>query len=158
IPFPQTGEEAVKILERRVLRGPNIWSPRPAYWLVVDLEDLYDIPSSAVPGFTAKLTRLIPSLSEHRCSLGYRGGFVERLHEGTYMAHILEHTLIELQCRAGVDVGFGKAREVKGKPGLYNVVFSYKLEKVVEEAIPVGVKLIETLARGGEIDPAAFAE
>ena len=148
----------MKILERRVLRGPNIWSPRPAYWLVVDLEDLYDIPSSAVPGFTEKLTKLIPSLSEHRCSLGYRGGFVERLHEGTYMAHILEHTLIELQCLAGVEVGFGKAREVKGKPGLYNVVFSYKLEKVVEEAIPVGLKIIETLGRGGDIDPKEFAE
>ena len=148
----------MKILERRVLRGPNIWSPRPAYWLVVDLEDLHDVPSSAVPAFTEKLTALIPSLAEHRCSLGYRGGFVERLHEGTYMAHILEHTLIELQCLAGVDVGFGKAREVKGKPGQYNVVFSYKLEKVVEEAIPVAVKLISTLGRGGDVSAEEFAE
>jgi len=148
----------LKILERRVLRGPNIWSPRPAYWLVVDLEDLHDISSAAVPGFTEKLTKFLPSLADHRCSLGYRGGFVERLHEGTYMAHILEHTLIELQCLAGVEVGFGKAREVKGKPGLYNVVFSYKLEKVVEEAIPLGLKLISTLGRGGDIDPAEFAE
>ncbi|MBM3266121.1 MAG: cyanophycin synthetase [Candidatus Sericytochromatia bacterium] len=142
----------IKVLERRVLRGPNLYSPRPAYLLVVDLQELYDRPSTDFPGFADKMVDLIPTLGDHRCSRGYRGGFVERLHEGTYMAHILEHTIIELQCLAGVDVGYGKAREVKRHPGCYQIVVSYKLEKVVQEAVWVGIRIVESLCRGEMLD------
>ncbi len=31
---------------------------------------------------------------EHRCSIGERGGFFERLRMGTYLAHILEHVTL----------------------------------------------------------------
>ena len=99
----------MKVLEKRILRGPNVWSPRPCFLAVLDLEDLDDKPSSAFPGFTDKLVKLLPGLDDHRCSTGRRGGFVERLHEGTYMAHITEHVLIELQNMVGIDVGFGNA-------------------------------------------------
>lgn len=142
----------IKVLERRVLRGPNLYSPRPAYLLVIDLQDLHDRPSTDFPGFAENIVELLPTLKDHRCSRGYRGGFVERLHEGTYMAHILEHTIIELQCLAGVDVGFGQAREVKKHPGRYTIVVSYKLEKVVEEAVPVGIRIVESLCRGEKPD------
>src|SRR3712207_5925120 len=109
----------MKVVEQRVLRGPNIHSPRPAFMAVLDLEDL---SSAAVPGFADRLVALIPTLSEHRCSTGRRGGFVERLYEGTYMAHITEHVLIELQCLAGPEVGFGKARSIRGRPRHYRIV------------------------------------
>ena len=138
----------IKVLERRVLRGPNLYSPRPAYHLVVDLEELHDRPSSEFPGFADRIVELLPSLKDHRCSRGYRGGFVDRLHEGTYMAHILEHTIIELQCISGVDVGFGQAREVKKRPGHYSIVVSFKLERVVQEAVPVGIKIVQALCNG----------
>ena len=78
----------MKIIERRMLRGPNVHSLRPCFLAIVDLEKLDEVPSSAIPGFTDRLLELLPSLIEHRCSPERRGGFIERLREGTYMAHI----------------------------------------------------------------------
>ncbi|MFP5504130.1 MAG: cyanophycin synthetase, partial [Candidatus Sericytochromatia bacterium] len=142
----------MKVLEKRILRGPNIWSPRPCFLAVLDLEELDDKPSTAFPGFTDKLVKLLPGLNEHRCSTGRRGGFVERLYEGTYMAHITEHVLIELQCMAGTDVGFGKARMVPNRPRQYTIVCSYKVEKLVTEALYVALKIVEGLAKGEDVD------
>ncbi|MEB3298005.1 MAG: cyanophycin synthetase [Candidatus Sericytochromatia bacterium] len=139
----------IKVIEQRLLRGPNLYSSRSALYLHVDLQELHDRPSTAVPGFTDRLVQLLPGLADHRCSRGYRGGFVARLREGTYMAHILEHVIIELQCMAGTEVGFGRAREMRGEPaGHYRIVTSYLLERVVTEAVPVAVRIVETLFRG----------
>ena len=142
----------MKVLEKRILRGPNIHSPRPCFLAVLDLEDLDDRPSNSFPGFVENLCALLPGLHDHRCSLGRRGGFVERLHEGTYPAHITEHVLIELQNMAGIDVGYGKARKVPNRPRQYTIVCSYKIEKVVVEALPVAIKIVEGLARGEKVD------
>lgn len=142
----------MKVLEKRILRGPNIHSPRPCFLAVLDLEELDDRPSNSFPGFVDNLCALLPGLHDHRCSLGRRGGFVERLHEGTYPAHITEHVLIELQNMAGIDVGYGKARKVPNRPRQYTIVCSYKIEKVVLEALPVAIKIVEGLARGEKVD------
>jgi cyanophycin synthetase len=148
----------MKVLETRILRGPNIHSPRPCFYAVLDLEDLDDRPSSSFPGFTDRILELLPGLKDHRCSLGYRGGFVERLREGTYPAHITEHVLIELQNMAGIEVGFGKARMVPKRPRQFTIVCSYKLEKVVTEALPVAVKIVEGLCKGEPVDIAEDIE
>ncbi|MFC4160454.1 cyanophycin synthetase [Chitinimonas lacunae] len=142
----------MKIVDTRFLRGPNLHSPRPCFMAVLDLEELDEVPSTAIFGFTERLCALIPSLSEHRCSTGYRGGFVDRLKEGTYMAHITEHVLIELQCLAGSAVGFGKARMLRGQPRHYRIVCSYHIEQLVEAALPVAVDLVCALARGEDYD------
>jgi len=42
----------MKIIERRVLRGPNIHSHRPCFLAVLDLEDLDEVSSAQLPGFT----------------------------------------------------------------------------------------------------------
>ena len=57
------------------------------------------------------LAGFLPSLIEHHCSPGVRGGFLQRVLEGTYAAHIVEHTTLELQNLAGMRTGFGKARQ-----------------------------------------------
>jgi cyanophycin synthetase len=141
----------MKIVEHRLLRGPNIHSPRPAFLAVLDLEDLDEVSSAALPGFADRLVKLIPTLDEHRCSTGRRGGFVERLHEGTYMAHIVEHVLIELQCLAGTEVGFGKARMVRGVPRHYRIVCSYLIENVVVEAASFALHVVASIARNEEV-------
>jgi cyanophycin synthetase len=149
----------MKIIERRVLRGPNLHSHKPCFLAVLDLEDLDDVPSSAVPGFTERLVAALPGLHEHRCSKGHRGGFVERLHEGTYMAHVVEHATLALQNLAGHDVGFGKARMVHGMPRHYRVVVAYRAERVVRRALDVAVALVEGCVRGERVDlDAAVAE
>src|SRR5262249_45452234 len=89
-----------------------------------------------LPGFNDRLMSWLPSLVEHRCSVGERGGFFQRLREGTYAAHILEHLCIELQCLAGSQVGFGKARET-AEPGVYKVVVRYREEPVGRRALEI---------------------
>ncbi|MFN7835049.1 MAG: cyanophycin synthetase [Burkholderiaceae bacterium] len=111
----------IEILSINYLRGPNMWTYRPVLEALVDIGDLEDCPSNLIPGFTDRLLAWLPSLVEHRCSVGERGGFVQRLREGTWPAHILEHVTLELQNLAGMPGGFGKAREA-GPRGFYKVV------------------------------------
>jgi cyanophycin synthetase len=92
------------------LRGPNIWANFPVLEAWVDLRDLRETPSDQLPGFNERLMTWLPSLVEHRCSIGQRGGFFQRLERGTYLGHILEHVALELQTLAGTPVGFGRAR------------------------------------------------
>jgi cyanophycin synthetase len=123
--------EIQKIL---VLRGPNIWANFPVLEAWVDLGDLKDSPSNELPGFNDRLMSWLPTMIEHRCGLGVRGGFFERLRTGTYQAHILEHVTLELQELAGARVGFGRARETAVE-GVYKVVVEYEEEAFAEAAL-----------------------
>lgn len=104
----------MKILETRVYRGPNLYGYRPVVRLTLDLEELEEWPSNRIPGFVEGLLAAVPSLDEHTCSYGERGGFVRRLNDGTWLGHVLEHTSIELQCLVGTPVTYGKCRGVAG--------------------------------------------
>lgn len=119
----------MKFLKVMSLRGPNIWTYRPVLEAWVDIGDLENSPSNTIPGFYERLTSWLPGLIEHRCGVGERGGFLERLREGTWPGHILEHVTIELQNQAGMKTGFGKARETSTR-GLYKVVVRTRHEKV----------------------------
>src|SRR5262245_10998203 len=66
------------------LLGPNIWASFPVLEAWLDLGDLKDFSSDELPGFNDRLMAWLPSLIEHRCSVGRRGGFFERLRRGTY--------------------------------------------------------------------------
>ena len=112
----------------RALRGPNIFHSRPCILMRVDLEEMEDRPSDTLPDFRDRLEAKLPSLVEHRCSVGDRGGFLQRVHEGTWMGHIMEHVALELQCLAAMPVGFGRTRETRRR-GVYNVVFRYQEER-----------------------------
>lgn len=111
------------------LDGPNVWTYRPVLEAWVDIGDLEDSPSNTIPGLYERLNRWLPSLIEHRCGVGERGGFLLRLREGTWPAHILEHLMIELQNLAGMKVGFGKARETSRR-GVYKVAVRTRNEAV----------------------------
>jgi len=107
----------------------------------VDIGDLEQFPSNTLPGFTERLTAWLPSLIEHRCGVGERGGFVQRLQEGTWAAHILEHIVLELQNLAGMRTGFGKTRKA-AEPGLYKMAFRTRQEQVGRVALEAGRKLL----------------
>ncbi len=111
------------------LRGPNIWANFPVLEAWVDLGELKDKASNEIAGFNERLMAWLPTLIEHRCSIGERGGFFQRLRNGTYPAHILEHVTLELQTLAGANVGFGKARATS-EEGVYRVVVAYTEETV----------------------------
>jgi len=122
------------------LRGPNIWASFPVLEAIVDLGPFKDSPSDSLAGFNDRLMSWVPSLVEHRCSVGERGGFFKRLIDGTYPAHILEHLAIELQCLAGSQVGFGKARETS-EPGVYRVIVRYREEGLGRAALETAQRL-----------------
>lgn len=117
----------MKIESIKVLRGPNQWARFPVLEVRVDLGRLEDFPSHTLPGFNDRLMAWLPSMIEHRCSIGERGGFFQRLQTGTWMGHILEHVTLELQTLAGTAVGYGRARETKTR-GVYNVIIEYQQE------------------------------
>ncbi|MSR56917.1 MAG: cyanophycin synthetase [Planctomycetaceae bacterium] len=124
-----------------VLRGPNIWSRRPVLEAWVDLQDSKDSSSDSIPGFNDRLMAWLPTMIEHRCSVGERGGFFQRLRDGTYPAHILEHVTIELQSLAGTVVGFGKARETS-EEGVYKVVVRFLDEQLARACLHAARELI----------------
>ncbi len=122
------------------MRGPNIWAKYPVLEAWVELGDLKDSPSDEMPGFNDRIMNWLPLMIEHRCSVGERGGFFERLRRGTYLAHILEHVTLELQTRAGANVGFGRARETS-KEGLFRVAVRYEEEVVGRACLEAGRQL-----------------
>ena len=123
----------IAILRMRYLRGPNVWTYRPVIEAWVDLGILEDHPSHKLPGFVDRLTAWLPGMVEHRCGVGERGGFLLRLKDGTWCGHIMEHVAIELQTLAGMQVGFGKARETSQR-GVYKVVIRTRQEEVERDA------------------------
>src|SRR5690348_15364207 len=146
----ETPRPELKILSSRVYRGPNVWHYEPAIQLVVDLGVLEDFPTNTIPGFTDGLIERLPGLRNHTCSRGRRGGFVERLEEGTWLGHVAEHCALALQQVVGHDIRRGKTRQVKGRTGVYNVVYGYVDEGVGLAAGRMAVKLVNHLV---EADP-----
>src|SRR3954467_10110545 len=109
----------LEICDTRVYRGPNTWARTPVIKLTVNLHELEQRPSNRIDGFTDRLIAALPTLQEHTCGLGRPGGFIERLRDGTWMGHVLEHVALELQSLTGAQVTRGKTRAAKA-PGVYN--------------------------------------
>jgi cyanophycin synthetase len=131
----------IALLRINYLRGPNFWTYRPVLETWLDLGRLEDFPSSALPGFNARLIGLLPALAEHTCGIGEPGGFLQRLREGTWLGHVLEHVVIELLNLADMPTGFGQTRSTS-KPGVYRMVFRARDEQVARCALAEGHKLL----------------
>lgn len=124
----------IEFISMMSLRGPNIWAYRPVIEALVDIGALEDYPSNTIPGFYERLSAWLPSLVEHRCSVGEHGGFLQRLKQGTWPAHILEHVTLELQSLAGMPGGLGRARETPVR-GVYKVIVRAWHESVTTAAL-----------------------
>ncbi len=143
----------MRIREINAMRGPNYWSVRrhKLIVMVLDLEEMEELPSNKIDGFTDRLEKMFPSMYSHRCSVGTPGGFFQRVEEGTWMGHIIEHLALEIQTLAGMDTGFGRTRDY-GERGVYNVVFSYLEESVGRYAAQAAVDICQALIDGKEYD------
>lgn len=143
----------MKIREINAMRGPNYWSVRrhKLIVMVLDLEEMEQYPSDKIPGFNERLQALFPTMYSHRCSVGEPGGFFQRVEEGTWMGHIIEHIALEIQTLAGMDTGFGRTRGY-GEEGVYNVVFSYVEESVGRYAAEAAVRICEALIASEQYD------
>jgi cyanophycin synthetase len=147
----------IRFLNFLSIRGPNIWTYRPVLEVWVDIGELEDCPSNVIPGFADRLCAWLPTLSEHRCNYGEPGGFVRRLHEGTWPGHILEHVTLELQNLAGMPGGFGRARET-GERGVYKVVVQAWHEDVTRACLHAARDLVMAAIEDKPFDMAATHE
>ncbi|MBS3936490.1 MAG: cyanophycin synthetase, partial [Sulfuritalea sp.] len=149
--------KSIEFLKIVHLRGPNMWTYRPVMEAWVDIGELEDCPSNILPGFYGRLTAWLPSLVEHRCSYGERGGFLRRVQEGTWPAHIMEHVVLELQTLAGLPGGFGRAREMAAR-GHYKVVVRAWHEEVTRTALYAARDLVMAAIEDRPFDVAAVVE
>lgn len=138
----------MKIDSIRAISGPNIYSHNPVLVMSLDLEELTEKESYEVPGFINGLIDLLPGLRTHHCSKGRPGGFIERLNEGTYFGHVVEHVALELTDLAGVPSSHGKTRRAGHDPGSYNIVIEYRAEQVTRYLLKAAVELVEALVEG----------
>lgn len=131
----------IQLLRINYLRGPNVWTYRAVLETWLDLGELEDHPSNTLPGANQRLCTWLPALMEHHCGVGERGGFLQRLEEGTWCGHVLEHVVIELLNLAGMPTGFGQTRSTSRR-GIYRMVFRARDEQVARTALAQGHRLL----------------
>ncbi len=141
----------MRIESIKALRGANYYSRRPVVVMTLDLEEHAEVMTSQIPNFTQTLLGYLPSLQDHRCSEGVKGGFVTRMKEGTLLSHVVEHVALELQYIAYMDVGFGRSRQTD-RPGVYHVIYSYWIEEAGILAGREAVRLVTEILTGSSYD------
>lgn len=144
-------EAQMIIRETRVMEKRNIYSHRPVIKMTLDLTHYTPIHTGMLKKFPDKLESLLPGLKKHGCSRGKPGGFSERLREGTYLGHVIEHVALELQCLAGNNVNYGTTRG-SDVENIYYVVFEYEVSEVGKKAAECAVNLARDVLKDGEVD------
>lgn len=133
----------MKIIDFKVFQGKNIYSHRKCIRLNLDLEGYSEVPSKEISDFNDNLVSILPELKKHRCGIDEDMGFIKRLKEGTYLAHICEHIIIALHNTIGLDICYGKAREISGEK--YYVIYEYSYKNTGIEAGNIAVEVINSL-------------
>jgi cyanophycin synthetase len=143
--------EAIKIIDYKAFHGRNVYSHTPVFQLNIDIGNYCDIPTNAIINFNENLLSTFPNLRKHTCSLGYEGGFLKRLEEGTYLGHVLEHVIIDFQNEAGFKVKYGKTISSNKQP-FCTLFFEYENEECVLECCYGAVDMLNSLIEGNKVD------
>lgn len=141
----------LRVTRIRALRGPNYWRLAPVIACDIAMGPLEKVTSAEIPGFTSRLVGAVPSLETHKCTRGHRGGFIERLTEGTHLPHVLEHVALELQALIGSDVSFGRVVP-SGDEGVWWLIVAYEEEQVGLQAMRDAVSIVRACIAGETLD------
>lgn len=128
----------------RTFEGPNVFHYEPVLAMSLRLEGLTDRESNEIDGFVQRLLQILPGLASHTCSRDRPGGLVERLHEGTYFGHVVEHVALELGSLLGGTATYGKTR-YGGEPGLYQVIVRFDSEPGMRFLLQTAVELVDAI-------------
>jgi len=131
----------MRIIEKRFLRGPNLYSATPCLMAVIDTAGL-----DAAPGLVARLVALLPDLSPEASA---------RLAALSCAADAVEPVVMELQRLAGAPADFSQTLDVARNAHARRAVCGYRTEQVAGAALNVAIDLIEALQAGKEFDLAA---
>lgn len=69
----------MKLIDERVYTGRNIYSHKPCMRITIDIENEADKPTKDIENFNDRLVDAFPGLINHKCSLGFTGGFCKGL-------------------------------------------------------------------------------
>lgn len=138
----------MKIVDLRIMRGPNYWSVEHPKIIVLklDLEGYKDIYTNELPGFFVRLKKMFPGMQAHRSAEGVEGGFFKIVRRGTKVSHVVEHIALELQNLSGMDCSFGRTLPTS-EEGMENVIFSYSEERAGEYSANAAVNITEALIK-----------
>jgi cyanophycin synthetase len=139
------------IKEIRAYEGRNVFCHRPVLIMKLDLGLWAEKTTAELVDFTDQLLIIMPSLREHCCSKGYPGGFLDRLHEGILLGHVLEHVWLELMRLAGSNSAYGKTLSTS-EPGVYQIVVEYSAKEAGILAGRQAANLIQALLEMGHFD------
>lgn len=140
----------MKIVELHFYTGRNVYSHRPVMKMLVDLGIYRSFRTDRDSGINERLLAILPGLAEHHCSRRRPGGFVERLREGTYPGHVIEHVFLELQNMAGIGTDYGKT--MTAAAGLTEIICEFRCREAAEILAPAAMKLVQAV-----IERQAFA-
>lgn len=141
----------MKIIEIKPIEGANVYCHKPVIQLSLDLGRYAEVSTELIPGFSDSLIGCLPSLVDHYCSRGKPGGFIERLTEGTYLGHVVEHVALELQHLVGMDVIYGKTMSTD-IPGVYKVITEYESKEGGIQALRSALDIIASLLENRQVD------
>ncbi|MBC5774869.1 cyanophycin synthetase [Pontibacter sp. KCTC 32443] len=139
----------MKIVDLRVMRGPNYWSVKHPKIIVLklDLVELGNTLTSDIPNFNNRLRKMFPGMQSHRSLEGVEGGFFKMVEEGTTFGHVVQHIALELQTMAGMESGYGRCYPSRDENHVF-VIFSYQEERAGEHAAHAAVRISEALIKG----------
>jgi cyanophycin synthetase len=142
----------MKIVDVHFLAGRNIYSHRSVMRVLLNLQQWRTYQSDSV--LCNQLLLTLPGLTEHYCSRRRHGGFVERLKEGTYAGHIVEHVFLELQSLSGMETEYGKT--MNRNDGLTEVICEYRCREAALFLARIAVDLVMAALRGEIFEPKPF--
>lgn len=147
----------MQILSMQYYHGRNIYAHRPVLRVDVDMGEYFRRESTEFPELEKQLLTFLPELSDHHCSRRKPGGFLERIREGTYLSHIIEHVLLEIMKQGGQEVVWGKT--VYGEIGRkYIIVVDCNVKEAGEKAADVAVKLVHNAVKFEKMDIMPFLQ
>ena len=142
----------MKILDVSVFKGRNIYSHHPVIKMILDIGEYAGKPTNQIEGLNEKILEAFPGLKNNHCGYGYEGGFLEKLNQGTYLAHVVEHVILEMQFMAGYDVRFGKTRYLESDSKYY-IIYEFENEvcglECGKAAVFILDRFIDACLKGG---------
>jgi len=133
----------MRIIEQRLLRGPNLYAATPCLLAVID-----SAGAALLPGLGARLLALLPGMPREASA---------RLSDCNSTADALEPVVMELQRLAGAPGAFSQTvtPTSASAPGRVRVVCGYATEQVAVAALATARALFDALARDEAFDIAA---
>jgi cyanophycin synthetase len=144
----------MRIIGTRTIDGPNVFTYRPVVLMTLDLQELHERESCDLPGFVERLNERLPGLAEHVCGKDYPGRFVERLREGTYLGHVVEHVAIEWGQATGATGNYGKTVR-SARAHCFDVAITSYVHRATRHLLHAAVAFVDATVRGDAFDTAA---